>query len=158
MEQNRKKKQHKWRSPWERICKSWTPLIKCIVSQWLAINNRCWGVDRLAKHGLHQPSACPLFAIMQRSQFSIFLFPVFLLDRSGLKEMLFQQSIQIGVLFQCTLVLMLRSSLSPLYQEQSIALLCYISLNEMTDSSLALSKRKMMIWWSQPKAHHCTKM
>ncbi|WVZ53725.1 hypothetical protein U9M48_004630 [Paspalum notatum var. saurae] len=45
-------------SPCKRIWKSWAPP-NCKFFTWLAINNRCWTSDRLAKHGLpHQP-ACP---------------------------------------------------------------------------------------------------
>ncbi|WVZ49513.1 hypothetical protein U9M48_000862 [Paspalum notatum var. saurae] len=45
-------------SPWKRIWKSWVPP-NCKLFTWLAINNRCWTSDRLAKRGLpHQP-ACP---------------------------------------------------------------------------------------------------
>lgn len=45
--------------PWRRIWKSWAPL-KCKFIVWLAIKNRCWTADRLAKRGLPHPSACPL--------------------------------------------------------------------------------------------------
>lgn len=45
-------------SPWKRIWKSWAPS-NCKFFMWLAINNRCWTSDRLARRGLpHQP-ACP---------------------------------------------------------------------------------------------------
>ncbi|WVZ63074.1 hypothetical protein U9M48_012739 [Paspalum notatum var. saurae] len=45
-------------SPWKRIWKSWAPM-NCRFFIWLAINNKCWTSNRLAKRGLpHQP-ACP---------------------------------------------------------------------------------------------------
>ncbi|WVZ81073.1 hypothetical protein U9M48_028497 [Paspalum notatum var. saurae] len=45
-------------SPWKRMWKTWAPA-NCRFFIWLAINNRCWTSDRLAKRGLpHQP-ACP---------------------------------------------------------------------------------------------------
>jgi hypothetical protein len=45
-------------SPWKWIWKSWAPS-NCKFFMWLAINNRCWTSDRLARRGLpHQP-ACP---------------------------------------------------------------------------------------------------
>ncbi|WVZ83087.1 hypothetical protein U9M48_030267 [Paspalum notatum var. saurae] len=45
-------------SPWRRVWKSWAPP-KCKFFMWLAVNNRCWTSDRLARRGLpHQP-ACP---------------------------------------------------------------------------------------------------
>ncbi|WVZ63220.1 hypothetical protein U9M48_012865 [Paspalum notatum var. saurae] len=45
-------------SGWKRIWKGWAPL-KCKFFLWLAKNNRCWTVDRLAKRGLPHLSACP---------------------------------------------------------------------------------------------------
>ena len=44
---------------WRRIWKSWAPA-KCKVFLWLAVQNRCWTADRLAKRNLRQPSLCPL--------------------------------------------------------------------------------------------------
>ncbi|WVZ53086.1 hypothetical protein U9M48_004072 [Paspalum notatum var. saurae] len=42
----------------KRIWKSWAPM-NCRFFIWLAINNKCWTSDRLAKRGMpHQP-ACP---------------------------------------------------------------------------------------------------
>jgi len=46
-------------APWKRIWRSWAPL-RCKFFVWLAINNRCWTADRLAKRGLPHPPACPL--------------------------------------------------------------------------------------------------
>ncbi|WVZ52504.1 hypothetical protein U9M48_003557 [Paspalum notatum var. saurae] len=46
-------------SPWKRIWRSWAPP-NCRFFIWLAVNNKCWTSDRLAKKGLpHQPT-CPL--------------------------------------------------------------------------------------------------
>ena len=46
-------------SPSKRIWKTWAPA-NCKFFIWLAVNNRCWTSDRLAKRGMpHQP-ACPL--------------------------------------------------------------------------------------------------
>jgi hypothetical protein len=45
--------------PWKRIWKTWAPL-KCKFFIWLAVKNRCWTADRLAKRGLAHPAACPL--------------------------------------------------------------------------------------------------
>uniref|UniRef100_A0A0A9DF12 Reverse transcriptase zinc-binding domain-containing protein n=1 Tax=Arundo donax TaxID=35708 RepID=A0A0A9DF12_ARUDO len=45
--------------PWKRVWKTWAPL-RCKFFIWLAINNRCWTADRLAKRGLQHPAACPL--------------------------------------------------------------------------------------------------
>jgi len=45
-------------APWKRIWKSWAPQ-HCKFFIWLAINNRCWTGDRLAKRGLPHPAACP---------------------------------------------------------------------------------------------------
>lgn len=45
--------------PWRRLWKSWAPP-KCKVFLWLAIRNRCWTADRLAKSGLPHPAMCPL--------------------------------------------------------------------------------------------------
>jgi hypothetical protein len=44
--------------PWKRLWKSWAPN-KCKVFLWLAIRNRCWTADRLAKRGLPHPEHCP---------------------------------------------------------------------------------------------------
>lgn len=46
-------------TPWKRIWKTWAPL-RCKLFIWLAINNRCWTADRLAKRGFPHPAACPL--------------------------------------------------------------------------------------------------
>jgi hypothetical protein len=45
--------------PWRRLWKSWAPG-KCKLFIWLAIRNRCWTADRLAKRGLEHPDKCPL--------------------------------------------------------------------------------------------------
>lgn len=45
--------------PWKRIWKTWAPL-KCKFFIWLAVKNRCWTADRLAKRGVPHPAACPL--------------------------------------------------------------------------------------------------
>ena len=45
--------------PWRCIWKTWAPL-KCKLFIWLAVKNRCWTADKLAKRGLPHPSACPL--------------------------------------------------------------------------------------------------
>ena len=45
--------------PWRRLWKSWAPA-KCKLFLWLAIRNRCWTADQLAKRGLPHPSHCPL--------------------------------------------------------------------------------------------------
>lgn len=34
--------------------------VQCKVFLWLAIRNRCWTADRLARRGLPHPSQCPL--------------------------------------------------------------------------------------------------
>ena len=44
---------------WRRLWKSWAPS-KCKVFLWLAIRNRCWTADRLARRGLPHPPKCPL--------------------------------------------------------------------------------------------------
>jgi hypothetical protein len=44
--------------PWKRLWKSWAPS-KCKTFVWLAIQNRCWTVDRL-KRGPPHPDHCPL--------------------------------------------------------------------------------------------------
>jgi hypothetical protein len=44
---------------WHRLWKSWAPS-KCKMFLWLAIRNRCWTADRLAKRGLSHPDKCPL--------------------------------------------------------------------------------------------------
>ena len=45
--------------PWRRLWKSWAPN-NCKVFLWLAIRNRCWTANRLAKRGLSHPDQCPL--------------------------------------------------------------------------------------------------
>ncbi|GJN40328.1 hypothetical protein PR202_gb29533 [Eleusine coracana subsp. coracana] len=45
--------------PWRKIWKSWAPA-KCKIFIWLAVRNRCWTADRLAKRNLPHPSQCPL--------------------------------------------------------------------------------------------------
>jgi hypothetical protein len=45
--------------PWRCIWKTWVPS-KCKLFIWLAVKNRYWTADRLAKRGLPHPSACPL--------------------------------------------------------------------------------------------------
>lgn len=45
--------------PWWRVWKSWAPL-RCKFFVWLAIKNRVWTADRLAKRCLPHPTACPL--------------------------------------------------------------------------------------------------
>ena len=44
---------------WRRLWKSWAPS-KCKVFLWLAIWNRCWTADRLARRGLPHLPKCPL--------------------------------------------------------------------------------------------------
>jgi len=46
-------------APWKRIWKSWYPL-RCEFFIWLAIDNRCWTADCLAKRGLPYLAACAL--------------------------------------------------------------------------------------------------
>jgi hypothetical protein len=46
-------------APWRCVWKTWAPL-RCKSFVWLAIKNRVWTVDRLAKRGLPHPAACPL--------------------------------------------------------------------------------------------------
>ncbi|WVZ75533.1 hypothetical protein U9M48_023578 [Paspalum notatum var. saurae] len=46
-------------SSWKRIWKSWAPP-NCKFFIWLAILNRCWTSDRLAKRGLPHHPSCPL--------------------------------------------------------------------------------------------------
>ncbi|GJM90953.1 hypothetical protein PR202_ga07282 [Eleusine coracana subsp. coracana] len=43
----------------KKLWKSWAPQ-KCKVFLWLAIQNRCWTADGLAKRGLPHPAKCPL--------------------------------------------------------------------------------------------------
>jgi hypothetical protein len=43
--------------PWRRLWKSWAPA-KCKVFLWLAIRNKCWTADRLARRGLPHPNRC----------------------------------------------------------------------------------------------------
>jgi hypothetical protein len=45
--------------PWRRLSKTQTPT-KCKFFLWLAIHDRCWTADRLAKRGLSHPDKCPL--------------------------------------------------------------------------------------------------
>lgn len=45
--------------PWKRLWCSWAPL-RCNFFLWLAIRNRCWTSDRLARRGLSHPDRCPL--------------------------------------------------------------------------------------------------
>lgn len=44
---------------WKRLWKSWA-LPKCKAFLWLALRNRCWTADILAKRGLPHPPACVL--------------------------------------------------------------------------------------------------
>jgi hypothetical protein len=46
-------------APWKRIWKTWAPL-RCKFFIWLALKNRVWTADRLAKRGLSHPATCPL--------------------------------------------------------------------------------------------------
>ncbi|WVZ74309.1 hypothetical protein U9M48_022508 [Paspalum notatum var. saurae] len=50
--------------PWKRIWKSWAPS-NCRFFIWLAINNKCWTSDRLAKRRMSHQPACP-FATRQK--------------------------------------------------------------------------------------------
>jgi len=43
--------------PWRRIWKSWAAA-KCKFFIWLAVRNRCWIADRLAKRNLPHPDRC----------------------------------------------------------------------------------------------------
>ncbi|GJM95726.1 hypothetical protein PR202_ga12503 [Eleusine coracana subsp. coracana] len=43
--------------PWRRLWKAWAPA-KCKVFLWLAIWNKCWTADRLAKRGLPNAASC----------------------------------------------------------------------------------------------------
>ncbi|GJN34910.1 hypothetical protein PR202_gb23618 [Eleusine coracana subsp. coracana] len=45
--------------PWQLIWKSWAPS-KCQFFMWLALHNRCWTADHLAKRGLPHPERCGL--------------------------------------------------------------------------------------------------
>lgn len=45
--------------PLKRIWKSWAPN-KCKMFMWLAVRNRCWTSDRLARRGLPHPDKYPL--------------------------------------------------------------------------------------------------
>lgn len=45
--------------PWKRLWRTWAPLkVKLFV--WLALWNRCWTADRLAKRGLPHSARCVL--------------------------------------------------------------------------------------------------
>lgn len=46
--------------PWCRLWKSWAPP-KCKTFLWLAIRNKCWTSDRLARRRLPHPEQCVLF-------------------------------------------------------------------------------------------------
>jgi len=43
--------------PWRRIWKTWAPA-KCKIFLWLAVRNRCWTADRLARRNLPHPERC----------------------------------------------------------------------------------------------------
>jgi hypothetical protein len=43
----------------DRVWKAWAPP-KCVFFIWMAINNRCWTADRLAKRNLSHPILCVL--------------------------------------------------------------------------------------------------
>jgi len=45
--------------PYKRLWKSWAPL-RCKIFLWLAMLNRCWTADRLARQGLQHPDKCLL--------------------------------------------------------------------------------------------------
>jgi len=45
--------------PWKEIWKTWA-LPRCNFFVWLAILNRCWTADRLARRGLEHPECCLL--------------------------------------------------------------------------------------------------
>ena len=44
--------------PYKRLWKSWAPL-RCKIFLWLAMLNRCWTADRLARQGLQHPDKVP---------------------------------------------------------------------------------------------------
>jgi len=69
-------------APWKHIWESWAPL-RCKFFVWLAIKNRCWTADRLAKHGLPHPAACALVT-RQRKISSTSSFLVCSLGKLGL--------------------------------------------------------------------------
>jgi hypothetical protein len=46
--------------PADRIWKTWA-LSKCKFFLWLAILDRCWTADRLARRGLEHSEKCPLY-------------------------------------------------------------------------------------------------
>ncbi|GJM86847.1 hypothetical protein PR202_ga02745 [Eleusine coracana subsp. coracana] len=45
--------------PWRHLWKSWAPP-KCKMFLWLAIRNKCWTADQIAKRGLDHPVSCVL--------------------------------------------------------------------------------------------------
>jgi hypothetical protein len=45
---------------WECIWKTWAPN-KCRFFLWLVAHNRCWTVNRLARHNLPHPDRCPFY-------------------------------------------------------------------------------------------------
>lgn len=45
--------------PWKCLWKAWAPL-RCKFFLWLAVLNRCWTADQLARRHLLHPATCPL--------------------------------------------------------------------------------------------------